>query len=210
MLPRRPSPRSAYGAAAGSLARRQQRKASRQPHGDLEDRQARIAAVMPAVNLDLGLKPVSCPDRNQLGQAACAFLRPAATQVRQQAPSYRVRKRCDRRPTRCPATRPCVWHSWTAAAARQSVTVGSTHPHPIRKNVGATVAACGQLGGPKSKSLSLSLTHFPITTPPTTSLPDPIHIRLQYIKPTGNVCSLLARGGSASFRHPKIITPNDV
>ncbi len=25
---------------------------------------------MPAVNLDLGLKPVSCPDRNRLGQAA--------------------------------------------------------------------------------------------------------------------------------------------
>ena len=49
-----------------------------------------------------------------------------------------------------------------------------------------------------------------LTTPPTTSLPDPIHIRLQFIQPTGNGCSLLARSGSAAFRHPKIIIPNDV
>src|SRR3990172_4515637 len=30
------------------------------------------------------------------------------------------------------------------------------------------------------------------------------------MEPAGNVCSLLVRGGSASFRHPQIITPNGV
>ena len=58
-----------------------------------------------------------------------------------------ARKRCARRRTRCPATRPGVWHAWAAVAARQSVTVGRRHAHPIRKNVGAAMAAWGQLGG---------------------------------------------------------------
>jgi hypothetical protein len=44
-------------------------------------------------------------------------------------------------------TLPCVLQAWTAAAARQSVRAGNRQPHPIRKNVGTTVSASGQLFG---------------------------------------------------------------
>ena len=44
------------------------RKSGRQSHRDVDDRQARVAAVMPAANLDLRMKLVSCSDRNRLRQ----------------------------------------------------------------------------------------------------------------------------------------------
>jgi hypothetical protein len=42
---------------------------------------------------------------------------------------------------------PHVSDSPDPAAARQSVRAGNRQPHPIRKNVGATVSASGQLFG---------------------------------------------------------------
>ena len=70
-------------------------------------------------------------------------------------PHYRARKQRDRRGSRSQVNRPGVLHAWTAAAARQSVTVGSKHPHPITKNVGATVAARGQRGGTRKAAKPL-------------------------------------------------------
>jgi hypothetical protein len=41
----------------------------------------------------------------------CAFPRPCAPQLFQQAPGYRDRKGLDSLCSRRPATRPCVWHA---------------------------------------------------------------------------------------------------
>ena len=68
VLPGTADPRSAQSPAAGSLAGGQLHESGRQPHGNVDDGQARIAAAMPTANLDLRLKLISCPDRRRYWQ----------------------------------------------------------------------------------------------------------------------------------------------